>query len=112
MKSNNTIPGFQTFSKTIEAGETDVSLGLSGASGILFVYESTSGHSLLAIASSFTFNESGFIKGSSSAGNLFSLDLTASGKVCINRTATNQAIVVSNNTSASRKVAGFFLTRT
>ena len=111
MKSNKTIPGFQSFYKTIAAGETNVSLDLSGASGILFVYENISGHSLFVIVSSFTFAEGGFIKGSSSAGNLFSFDLAESGKIGINRTGINKAIVVSNNSSSDRKISGFFLKR-
>ena len=111
MKSNQTIPGFQSFYKTIAAGETNVSLDLSGASGILFVYENISGHSLFVIVSSFTFAEGGFIKGSSSAGNLFSFDLAESGKIGINRTGINKAIVVSNNSSSDRKISGFFLKR-
>lgn len=111
MKSNQTIPGFQAFYKTIAAGETNVSLDLSGASGILFVYENKSGHSLFVIVSSFTFAEGGFIKGSNSAGNLFSFDLAESGKIGINRTGINEAIVVSNNSSSDRKISGFFLKR-
>ena len=104
------IPGYQSFYKTVPAGEQNVSLGLSGQ-GILYVYDNLSGHSVFVPVSSFAFTDANFLKSSESAGNLFSRTLSDSGKIGINRVGTNADIVVSNNTTSDRIIQGFFLKR-
>ena len=103
------IPGYQSFYKTYAAGEQGV-LSVSGQ-GLLFVYDNLSGHSVFIPVSSFKFTDVNFIKSSDSTGNLFSKELSESGKIGVNRTGTNESIVVSNNTGADRIIQGFFIKR-
>lgn len=102
---------FYNINITVKAGEQNKSLGISGSSGILYVYNSKSGHTALYLISSFKTVDAAFIKSSASTGNLFSISLEDSGKIGINRLGINEEIVVCNNTDEDKSVSGFFLRR-
>ena len=102
---------FYNINITVKAGEQNKSLGISGSSGILYVYNNKSGHTALYLISSFKTVDAAFIKSSASSGNLFSISLEDSGKIGINRLGINEEIVVCNNTDEDKSVSGFFLRR-
>lgn len=102
---------FYNINITVKAGEQNKSLGISGSSGILYVYNNKSGHTALYLISSFKIVDAAFIKSSASSGNLFSISLEDSGKIGINRLGINEEIVVCNNTDEDKSVSGFFLRR-